>query len=208
MRAGRRGTIHDPGVLPTLRLSSLVADRFGPSPDFLPDCLAVIRPADQADKSTTPRRPGPTSVKRLVASRGQFGAKATPHGNSPTWIDLMTFCFATSITETSLETPFATTRYFSSGVKSPCQTRCPTSRYFATLWVAPSTTATRLAGPRSMNPHLPSLVRLMPTGWISSARSPGTSNRTIVLIFLLAGSMIVNSPPTSEVTQSSDPSDL
>src|SRR5271163_1222009 len=58
MRARRRGTIHDPGVLPTLRLSSLVAERFGPSTDFLPDCLAVIRPADQADKSTTPRRPG------------------------------------------------------------------------------------------------------------------------------------------------------
>src|ERR1700721_533057 len=181
-------------------------ERFGPSTDFLPDCLAVIRTADQEKERTTPRRLRVSARPRKppAGSRDQFGAKATPQGSSDLWIDLMTFCFATSITETSLDTPLATTRYFSSGVKSPCQTRCPTSRYFATLWVAPSTTATPLAGPRSMNPHLPSLVRLMPTGWISSARSPGTSNRTIVLIFLVAGSMIVNSPPTSEVTQSSD----
>jgi hypothetical protein len=48
---------------------------------------------------------------------------ATPHGSLPTCTDLITLSDATSTNETSLERPLATTRYFSSGVKSPCQTR-------------------------------------------------------------------------------------
>src|SRR3978361_2039107 len=46
-----------------------------------------------------------------------------PQGSSPTWIVLITFCAATSITETSLDTPLVTSRYFSSGVNAMCQTR-------------------------------------------------------------------------------------
>ena len=72
----------------------------------------------------------------------------------------------------------------------------------------PSTTATRLAGPRETKPSLPSLVRLMPTGWICSARSPGISNFTLCLMRRVAGSRIVRPPPTSEVAQSSEPSAL
>src|SRR5690606_37359085 len=47
-------------------------------------------------------RPG--CIGRLRQERGvvHFGPIATPHGNSPTWIDLMTFRLATSMTETSL----------------------------------------------------------------------------------------------------------
>ena len=41
-----------------------------------------------------------------------------PQGSSPTWMVLITFWAATSITETSFETPLVTSRYFSSGVKS------------------------------------------------------------------------------------------
>src|SRR6185312_15608656 len=40
------------------------------------------------------------------------GDIATPHGSSPTWIVLITFCAATSITETSLDTPLVASRYF------------------------------------------------------------------------------------------------
>src|ERR1700753_1556049 len=58
-----------------------------------------------------------------------------PQGSSPTWMDLITFCAATSMTETSLETPLVTSRYFSSGVNAMCQTRWPTSRYFFTSWL-------------------------------------------------------------------------
>src|SRR4051812_28630075 len=55
-----------------------------------------------------------------------------PQGSSPTWIVLITRCAATSMIETSLETPFVVSRYFSSGVNARCQTRWPTSRYFVT----------------------------------------------------------------------------
>src|ERR1700730_16045237 len=55
---------------------------------------------------------------------------ATPQGNSPTWIVLMTLRLATSTTETSFDTPLVVKRYFSSGVKAMCQTRWPTRRYF------------------------------------------------------------------------------
>src|ERR1700722_17447750 len=123
-------------------------------------------------------------------------------------MDLITFWPATSITDTSFETPLATKRYFSSGENEPCQTLWPTSRYFKTAWVTPSTTATRLAGPRSTKPSLPSLVMLMPTGWIASDRSPGISNLTVCLICRVTGSTIVRAPPISEVTHNSEPSDL
>src|SRR5581483_438356 len=69
----------------------------------------------------------------------------TPQGSSPTWIDLITLRDATSMIETSFDTPLVVIRYFSSGVKAMCQTRCPTSRYFVTWCVTPSTTAMRLA---------------------------------------------------------------
>ena len=72
------------------------------------------------------RRPAGTSICHR-------GAIAMPQGSSPTWIVLTTFCAATSITETSLETPLVVSRYFSSGVKAMCQTRCPTSRYLVTV---------------------------------------------------------------------------
>src|ERR1700679_1981663 len=123
-------------------------------------------------------------------------------------MDLMTRWPATSMTETSFETPLATSRYFSSGENEPCQTRWPTSRYFRTAWVTPSTTATRLAGPRSIKPSLPSLVILMPTGWIASDRSPGISTLTVCLICRVPGSIMVRAQPISEVTHNSDPSDL
>ena len=53
----------------------------------------------------------------------RHGDIVTPQGSSPTWMVLITFCAATSITETSLETPLVTSRYFSSGVNAMCQTR-------------------------------------------------------------------------------------
>src|SRR4029077_11331962 len=81
-----------------------------------------------------------------------------PQGSSPTWMVLITFCAATSMTETSLETPLVTNRYFSSGVNAICQTRWPTSRYLVTAWLATSTTATRLAGPSATKAVLSSLV--------------------------------------------------
>src|SRR3984893_16426761 len=144
----------------------------------------------------------------LRRARLQFGPKAIPQGNSPTWIDLITRNDATSMTEMSFETPLATSKYFSSGVKAPCQTRCPTNRYFRTACVTPSTTATRLAGPRSTKPSLPSLVRLMPTGWIASDRRPGISNVTVCLSCRVAGSIMARPPPISEVPHNSDPSAL
>src|SRR4051812_11100485 len=67
---------------------------------------------------------------------------ATPQGSSPTWIVLMTLRLATSMTETSFDTPLVVKRYFSSGVKAMCQTRCPTRRYFSTACVAAFITAT------------------------------------------------------------------
>src|SRR5215813_1833523 len=89
------------------------------------------------------------SLYRVVCVRDRHGDIVTPQGSSPTWIVLMTFCAGTSITETSLETPLVTSRYFSSGVNAICQTRWPTSRYLLTVWVAASTTAMRLAGPNA-----------------------------------------------------------
>jgi len=56
----------------------------------------------------------------------------TPQGNSPTWIVLITRSVATSMTDTSFDTPFVLSRYFSSGVNAMCQTRWPTRRYFVT----------------------------------------------------------------------------
>ena len=50
---------------------------------------------------------------------------AIPQGNSPTWIDLMTRRLATSMTETSFDTPLVVRRYFSSGVNAMCQTADP-----------------------------------------------------------------------------------
>ena len=55
---------------------------------------------------------------------------ATPQGNSPTWIVLITLRLATSMMETSFDTPLVVRRYFSSGVNAVCQTRWPTRRYF------------------------------------------------------------------------------
>src|SRR5882757_8503815 len=121
---------------------------------------------------------------------------------------LITFWAATSITETSFETPLVTSRYFSSGVKSMCQTRWPTRRYLTTLWLVPSTTATRLAGPSATNAVLPSLVMPMPTGWIASLRRPGISKLILLVTARLAGSMIETVPPISEETHNSEPSRL
>src|ERR1700760_3477113 len=120
----------------------------------------------------------------------------------------MTFCEATSITETSLETPLVTSRYFSSGVNAMCQTRCPTSRYLVTAWLTASTTATRLAGPSATKAVLSSLVMLMPTGWMASLRSPGMANVTLPVTACLTGSMIETVPPISDETHNSEPSCL
>src|SRR4051812_18625537 len=103
------------------------------------------------------------------------GATATPQGRRPTWIDLITFSAATSMTETSLESPLVASRYLSSGANAICQTRWPTSRYFSTSPVLASTTATRLAGPRATKAVRSSRVKRMPTGWMTSDRRPWTS---------------------------------
>src|ERR1700722_17823281 len=113
---------------------------------------------------------------------------------------------ATSITETSFETPLVVRRYFSSGVKAMCHTRWPTSRYFCTWWVAASTTAMRLAGPSATNAVLPSRVMSMPTGWIASPRMPGIANAIFVFPARLTGSMTLTVPPISDDTHSSEPS--
>src|SRR4051812_18620589 len=109
------------------------------------------------------------SLRRYLAGGGcggcgHGGAIVMPQGSSPTWIVLITFCAATSMTDTSLDTPLVTSRYFSSGVNAMCQTRWPTRRYLVTAWLVASTTATRLAGPSATKAVLPSLVMPMPTG--------------------------------------------
>src|SRR3954453_12680872 len=140
---------------------------------------------------------------------GRHGcAIVIPQGSSPTWIVLMTFCAATSITETSFDTPLVTIRYFSSGVNAICHTRCPTSRYFITLWLAASTTAMRLAGPSAMKAVLPSLVMPMPTGWIASLRRPGISKVIFPVTVCLTGSITDTVPPISDDTHNSLPSRL
>src|SRR5262245_10794877 len=63
--------------------------------------------------------------ENAVKARNQRCDIAMPQGNSPTWIDLTTLRLATSMTDTSFETPLVVSRYFSSGVKAMCQTRCP-----------------------------------------------------------------------------------
>ena len=140
--------------------------------------------ADAADRQRRRARRCPAGLKRPAASGDRMlcvwcrhGDIVTPQGSSPTWIVLMTFCAATSITETSLETPLVTSRYFSSGVNAMCQTRWPTRRYLVTAWVAASTTAMRLAGPSATKAVLSSLVMPMPTGWIASLRRPGNGER-------------------------------
>src|ERR1700704_1990785 len=121
---------------------------------------------------------------------------------------LITLSAATSITDTSFDTPLVTSRYFSSGVNAMCQTRCPTSRYLVTLWLAASTTATRLAGPSAMNAVLASALMLIPTGWIASLRIPGMANSILPVTACFAGSMIETVPPISEETHNSEPSRL
>src|SRR6476661_10182154 len=136
------------------------------------------------------------------------GATVMPQGNSPTWIVLITFCAATSITETSLDTPLVTSRYLSSGVNAMCQTRWPTRRYLVTVWLVASTTAMRLAGPSAMKAVLPSLVIPMPTGWIASRRRPGMLKLILPVMMRLAGSMTDTVPPISDDTHNSEPSGL
>src|SRR3954453_18320688 len=121
---------------------------------------------------------------------------------------LMTLSAATSMTDTSLDTPLVTSMYFSSGVNAICQTRCPTSRYLVTLWLAASTTATRLAGPNATNAVLASAVMLIPTGWIASLRIPGIANSIFVMTSCLVGSITETVPPISEETHSSELSRL
>src|SRR5271166_1050332 len=103
-------------------------------------------------------------LRRRGGDRDHCFEIATPQGNEPTGIDLITFSAATSTTDTSFETPLVVKRYLPSGVSSSCQTRWPTSRYFSTCLVAASMTATRLAGPMAMKASLPSALKRMPTG--------------------------------------------
>ncbi len=129
-----------------------------------------------------------------------------PMGTSRPGIDLTTFSPATSITETSFDTPFVDKRYFSSGVKASCQTRWPTSRYFVTFLVATSITATRLAGPSAAKAVLPSREIRIPTGWIASFGKPGMAKSIFCFTSCFTGSMTLIVPPTSDDTHSSDPS--
>src|SRR5271165_997473 len=112
------------------------------------------------------------------------------------------------MTVTSFDTPLVVNRSLSSGVSARCQTRWPTSTYLSTSLVAPSITATRLAGPSATKPSLPSDVKRMPTGWIASLRSPGTSKAIVCVIVFFTGSITETLPPTSDDTQSSEPSGL
>src|SRR5262245_18736451 len=133
---------------------------------------------------------------------------ATPHGCSPSEMLLITRKVATSMTDTSFDTPLVTNRSFSSGVNAICQTRWPTSRYFCTSWVAALIAATRLAGPSATNAVLPSPVMRMPTGWIASLRRPGISKAIFFLTSNLTGSMTLMVPPISDDTHTSEPSRL
>ena len=49
---------------------------------------------------------------------------------------------------------------------------------------------------------------LIPTGWIASLRSPGMSNVIFLMTSCFTGSMTLTVPPTSDETQSSEPSCL
>src|SRR5262245_31358630 len=133
---------------------------------------------------------------------------ATPHGSSPTGTLLITRKVATSMTDTSFDTPLVTNKSFSSGVNAICHTRWPTRRYFCTSWVVALTTATRLAGPSATKAVLPSRVMRMPTGWIASFRNPGISNAIFFFTSNFCGSMTVTVPPISDDTQTSEPSRL
>src|SRR3954447_369742 len=166
----------------------------------------AIGVTDISNRERGDRGVGVKSGHKHLAGKRHRGDTATPHGKDPTGIDFTTFSPATSITETSFETPFVDSRYFSSGVKASCQTRCPTSRYFLTCLVAVSITATRFAGPSATNAVLPSREMRMPTGWIASFGSPGMANSIVCVTACLTGSITLIVPPTSADTQSSDPS--
>src|SRR5262245_37049168 len=90
-----------------------------------------LEPRDTSYVRTVPMMKA--AVSPICIGHCHRGDIAMPHGSSPTWIVLTTFCAATSMTETSLETPLVARRYFSSGVNAMCQTRCPTSKYFVAL---------------------------------------------------------------------------
>src|SRR6185436_7670336 len=165
----------------------------------------AIGMADAVDRQCRYLRgfgPGSDGLRVLTGGKcvsGRHGcAIVIPQGSSPTWIVFMTFCAATSITETSFETPLVTIRYFSSGVNAMCHTRWPTSRYLMTLWLVASTTAMRLAGPSATKAVLPSFVMPMPTGWMASLRKPGISNVIFFVTSRLTGSTIETVPPISD----------
>src|SRR3569833_2327754 len=181
--------------------------------DIIERASRAIGMADASDRQG--RHGGGFTLRgrMLLIEGGRVGhrhgcAIVMPQGSSPTWMVLITFCAATSMTETSLETPLVTSRYFSSGGNAMCQTRWPTRRNFFTSWLAASITATRLAGPSATKAVLPSLVMPMPTGWIASLRRPGMANLILPVTSCFAGSMIETVPPISEDTQSSEPSRL
>src|SRR4051812_33752988 len=96
-------------------------------------CFAsAIGMADALD-----RQCGSAKAGCRVAGNGSVGlchcfAIVIPQGSSPTWMVLITLSAATSMTDTSFDTPLVTSRYFSSGVNAMCQTRCPTKRYLVT----------------------------------------------------------------------------
>ena len=129
-----------------------------------------------------------------------------PRGNARLLIERTTRSFSTSITDTSLEAPLVVNRNFSSGVNPSCQTRWPTRRYFSTLKVVVSMTATLLAGPSATNAVFPLRLMRTPTGWIASGLTPKISKPILARILRVFGSITVTLPPISALTQTCDPS--
>src|SRR5262249_21780559 len=146
------------------------------------------------------------SVHRRHRRPHQWRATTTPQGYRPTLIERTTLSLSTSITDTSLEAPLVVNSSFWSGVKASCQTRWPTRRYFSTLKVAVSMTATRLAGPSATNACLALRLMRTPTGWIASALTPGISKVILARIWRVLASITVTLPPISALIQTCDPS--
>src|SRR5262245_32129284 len=211
-RIDGRHFLHHAGVRflrrspPDLPMGRRMASTAAPCPGLAVLRLAKARRPVGSQAENTSVVVSPTGVKRT--GKLHCCEIAIPQGSSPTWIVLMTLRFATSMTETSFDTPLVVRRYFSSGVNAMCQTRWPTRRYFWISCVAPLITAMRLAGPSATNPVLPSRVMLIPTAWMASFRSPGISKAIFFFTSCFTGSMMLTVPPISDETQTSEASRL
>ena len=113
---------------------------------------------------------------------------------------------ATSTTVTSSLKPLTTYRRACALSSVTFQARLPTSTRSVTLRAATSTKATWLARPSATKARLPSRDIWMPTGVMSSLRTPLTSNFRLPITLWLLVAMMLTLASSSQVTHSSLPS--